>query len=560
MAEHRRIWQMQLLNQHAFARFCDERGLTGFREESIIQLWQLGLLKADLIECDEEFTIAGLVDRGIDRYGRHIYSDERQLQQRPDGLGDALKTLQPLRDDVGLLFHPFRFYVLYHLNNVLGLHISKMQIFYQEGYPRLINSSLSSFNHWTGSEQFVSRVRMWNDTASLVIVTEPSTYVRIFHSIRYDPFEVENFQTGAEEISKHIEEYWNGVNELYQKIGVKRLEELRFELCIATQMLDPNRWIHTLLCLGESKLRLELEGRLGGALLLRTMAEMLRRASEKAFDTKLREEDEIGFGEVPEAVKETLYGSNRLLDDLQAAGEFAKRHGLSYRPHVHMYGEGATEQGAIHCFFKLMGISVPVTNLHGLIKERNSMATFFRDSLRSDIKAQMCSIVVIDGDARDRENVRILERAARDNQIVDDDGIFGRFFLSKPDFEFENFEGGELEEVLWKWAGEKNPSQADREVLHSHVQGATNSSEFFTGVQHAAQSLPQLYRYDKCEEWGEELMKYALKHPYKQGKKRLILQALEVALHWEKPNLERYEIGKKTYMVDPKTGELVNRS
>ena len=55
-------------------------------------------------------------------------------------------------------------------------------------------------------------------------------------------------------------------------------------------------------------------------------------------------------------------------------------------------------------------------------------------------------------------------------------------------------------------------------------------------------------------------MKYALEHPYKQRQKRLILQALEVALHWEKPNLERYEIGKKMYMVDPNTGELVNRS
>ena len=51
-------------------------------------------------------------------------------------------------------------------------------------------------------------------------------------------------------------------------------------------------------------MRIELEGHLGGALLFRTMAEMLRRATEEAFDTTLREEDELGFGWMPEGVKD----------------------------------------------------------------------------------------------------------------------------------------------------------------------------------------------------------------------------------------------------------------
>ncbi|SRR6266487_1986783 len=278
IAEHRRIWQMKFLNAQNLARFCSDRGLSDFREEGITQLWQLGLLKADLVESDEEFALVGLVDRGMNRYGRHVYSDERQFHLRSEGWGDALKTLNTLRDDVELLFHPFRYYVIYHLNRACGLNISKMQIFNQESYHRVVDFVLSGFNHWTDSQQFFPSIEHWNDTASLCIITEPCTYGTIFQTIRYDPFEVKNLQTVVEEIYQHMDEYWNYVNKLCHQIGLERLEEIRQELSIDTQRLDSNRWIHTLLCLGDSKLRLELKDHLGGALFLRTMAEMLRRA------------------------------------------------------------------------------------------------------------------------------------------------------------------------------------------------------------------------------------------------------------------------------------------
>src|SRR5258707_5559934 len=114
------------------------------------------------------------------------------------------------------------------------------------------------------------------------------------------------------QIKQEIAEYWEQhIQKLYQRIGIERLEEIRKDLCVATQMLDSNRWVHTTLCLGKGKFRTESEGRLGGALLLRTMAEMLRRATEKAMNVMLREEDELGFGWVPENVKKELYGSNR---------------------------------------------------------------------------------------------------------------------------------------------------------------------------------------------------------------------------------------------------------
>jgi hypothetical protein len=420
------------------------------------------------------------------------------------------------------------------------------------------------FNRWSASEGFISSIKKWNDTASLGIITEPCIYQRIFHSIKYDLTEVENHETGAEEILKHITDYWRtNVEKLYLHIGMERIEEIRRELCIDTQMLDRNRWIHTLLCLGDSRLRIELEGRLGGALLLRTMAEMLRRATEEAFDKELREEDELGLGLVPRDVKKTLYGSNRLLDDHQAGSVFVRRYGLNYKTRVHLYGEGTTEYGTLNHFFKLMGIFVPVTNLHGLIKssEGNQMLTFFRDELQADIKNQVYSIVLIDEDLE--ENVKPVRGAARLNQTSEDEGMFGRFFLARPDFELANFEIEELEEILWKWMAEHtktSPSQADRELLHSYVKDVTGSTGFFSGVGHATRSLPQLTGYKKGEEWGAKLMDYAWEHPLKQSQKRQIIEAVELALRWEKIiNMERYEVAKKSYMVDPQTGELIAR-
>ena len=128
IAEHRRIWQMNFLNADKFASFGHDRGLASFNEKDVTQLWQLGLIKADLITSRSKLSLVGLVDRGTDRYGPYLYSDERQLPRRLRKWKNARKNLKPLQEGVELLFHPFRYYVLYHLDRVLGLHSSKMQM------------------------------------------------------------------------------------------------------------------------------------------------------------------------------------------------------------------------------------------------------------------------------------------------------------------------------------------------------------------------------------------------------------------------------------------------
>lgn len=86
-----------------------------------------------------------------------------------------------------------------------------------------------------------------------------------------------------------------------------------------------------MLRLAKGQPRLKLKGNLGGAVYLRTMAEVLRRQAEDVFGTQLPEEDELGFGVLPRGFKKENYGATRLLDgDQRASVEFMRQFGLDY--------------------------------------------------------------------------------------------------------------------------------------------------------------------------------------------------------------------------------------
>jgi hypothetical protein len=480
-----------------------------------------------------------------------MYSDERQLRQLAKGWKNARKTVKPLRADIQLLFHPFRYYVLYNIDRILNLHASRMQMLYQDGYQRVLDICLSIFNRWSHSDEFVPRINTWNDVASLAIVTEPCTYERIFRSIHFSLADVDSMDTGAEQIHQQIIEYWKeDVLALYQTIGKERLEEIRQDLCVATQMLDSNRWVHTLLCLGKGNLRIELKGHLGGALVLRTMAEMIRRATEKVFDVQLREEDELGLGWMPEGVKAKVYGSNRLLDgDENVAREFMRQFELHYGLRLRFYVEGATEWAALHSFFQRIGARyIDVINLRGEVAQKGGRGVTFRENLRSDINMHMFSMVLIDDDRSDF--VSAVKKAAKDDEIC------GCFFISKKDFEFANFDLSELEEVLWRIASEDSeniPVDEDRQKLHDSIKNIQNAEEL---LKRARRSLPQLSHISKGQVWGEKLIEFAGEYPLRQGKERQVIKAIQIALT---TRTSSYEGTRREYRVDENTGQLIKR-
>jgi len=98
------------------------------------------------------------------------------------------------------------------------------------------------------------------------------------------------------------------------------------------------------------------------------MAEMIRRAAERVFDTELPEEDEFGYGGGDEtaSLKEYSSGSRRLLDSHKAITRFIQDLNLDYTVRLRWYVEGETELNALRS--ELSGVeNIEIINLRGQV-------------------------------------------------------------------------------------------------------------------------------------------------------------------------------------------------
>lgn len=548
IAKHHRIWQMDFLNPNELARFSNKHGLSCFEKDDIVQLWQLGLLQADIIKSSGEIQYPGLIKQEIDEDEDYTYSDERTIPAYEGQWEEAITSLESLPPGIELLFHPFRFFVLAQLESQLLTFRRTEKV----GFPIQTFGipNFAFFQNWANSDDFRDKIQQWNDAASLAIIAEPRFYTRIFGSLSVTlPLDYE--------AQRHlIQDLWENAASCYQSIGTEALQEAHQEICLVTQRLDPNYIVHIILRLGTEELRCDLEGKLGGAMHLHSMAEILRRATEEALEISLPEEDERGFGDYPKDAKKHSYGSSRLLDGNRLiANEFLRQYGLVYNLRLRWYVEGDTEYGALTSYLnELEATDIEVINLHAHVAQKAGKGLTFRDSLRSDMNMHIFSFVTIDGDRNDF--VSAVRRAAEQDQI------FGAFFITenRKDFEFENFELSELEEVLWAIVTENSENQLneeDHEKLHASIEDATNSTEL---INKAKKVLPQLALLNKGTSWGARLMAYAKVHPSKQGKKRQIMDAIEYAFYLARtPELESYQTAREYYKVDKETGKLIPR-
>jgi len=67
-----------------FARFCSDHGIP-VRDQTIIRLWQIGLLRADIVTATRTLRKAGLVRVGEIGTGQYAYADNRPYKGIPGG-------------------------------------------------------------------------------------------------------------------------------------------------------------------------------------------------------------------------------------------------------------------------------------------------------------------------------------------------------------------------------------------------------------------------------------------------------------------------------------------
>jgi hypothetical protein len=442
LTDRANLWPEGLLSTRELASFADRRGLN-FNREGVVRLWSAGLLRADLVRSKRLLRRSGLVLLKTEsRHDHpHIYADSRRLRRRSGGWIDIAARKWFSESTVEPLFHPFRFYVLERLAWVLPIHISLTQpLIARAKYPHLVNWWLENFENWSASPDAMTGVDHWNSIVTLAVATEPFTREVVSGTFRYPP------SVGEPAQREMILQHWLDVEPYYQRLGQAELEEVRRAICISAELLDPHKDLHILLRLASSERRQRLRGRIGGAMHLLGMAETLRRATEEAFSEHLSEEDQLGFGWTAPDFKRRLYGTDRLLDgDRGASNEFLRQFRLDFGVQTRWYVEGQTEYAALD---SVLGgdrpTGIELVNLRGHVAQKAGRGVAFRDSLRSDLKAGIFSMVSIDGDRSDF--VQAVRKAAQDDEIC------GGFFVTTPDFEFGNFTLHELEEILWEIA------------------------------------------------------------------------------------------------------------
>lgn len=541
------LWQFKLLDARQLSEFAGDRGASFYRHQ-IEQLWQVGLLRADLIKSKTPFLDEDAVDIGQDDWGNYQYISDRKMKTPTDGWLAAYDRVPKLPTDVELFFHPFRYFLLNRIQLILATargH-SFQSLISRESVMELADTHLKHLHGFMVSTDFLPVMEYLTSIADLAIAMEPLFFDKIYgHSSR--PVSV-----SREQMTQKKEVLRDKARHLLLELGEKRVGEARRVLVVDAERLDPNTNVHVILRLANGHLREDLKGRLGGSMHLLAMAEMIRLAAEDAFGKHLPEEDEIGFGYLMPSQKEMRYGSKRLFDgDFRGSNAFLRGLGLDYSVRVRWYVEGDTEAGALEALFGHFGPFESV-NLSGQVSASSRKGLAFRDDLTRDDRAGVFSFVTIDGDRDDY--VRVLKRAA------EDDIFCGEFDISNPDFEFRNFNLEELTDIAWQMALEQNAREEWREQFRLACARATNGKEFTKWASAAIQGFP--LEIAKGMQWGRNLMAYAAKYPNKVDSKsgkqepRPFIRLAQDAYLAVDAN---YQTHRRTRRVDPKSGHLVGR-
>ena len=277
LATSAELWQFDLLSPQKLWQFAKDRGVPVFNAGTITDLWRTGLLRADLVTSDRAIKMPGL-DPVSQENGLYLYCDLRQVEHRPGGYGGILSKLAPISEDLKLHFHPFRLYVLYHVDRVFRSKIASIQyLLNSAGFTTLTEHEVKSLDDWTSGESCAERVEHWNRTAELPIVLEPIAYGEVFQAFRW------RIPDTQESLAAKLEGWRRQVGNLLMPLGATKINEIRGELCWDAEILDRNKLLHVLLRLMSRHERLKIQGSFGGCMLFLCMAEIIRRAAEQAF-------------------------------------------------------------------------------------------------------------------------------------------------------------------------------------------------------------------------------------------------------------------------------------
>ena len=528
--------QIELIDANNFSSFVSNNKILALWKSDIFFLYNSGLLKADIVKITEPTKEVGF--ELIHQDQKYVYLDNRVIKYNSENTKNQKNDKQI--DDVELLFHPFKSYLIYQISNLLRTRIHPLSALISEkGFMVLNENYIKRLTKIFKDKRILDKIEYWDDVCKLCIISEQVFHNTIFNVYSYD--ENHNFSS----LKKELENQKKLLKKIFKNIGMKIIENIRRELIIASEILDPNKNLHLIIRLMSKNFRNKLEGRIASAMTFFYMAESLRRGCEYTFKTDLKEEDELGFGVVFSDTKELIQGSKRVLDGEHSISKsFLRRFGLDFGVKVNVYVEGHTEEDALNYFFQ-ENILVTVFNLegHAIFKKKLS----FLDNLKNDIKAQTFSIIVFDKDV----SINI----AKVREAAEKDEMFGRFFISKTDFEFESFTSEELAKIIFNISKEKGVEEIQLQDLEKDIEGIDCSNELQKTINKQYPSLREIVK--KKNLWGIELAKYAMSYQkspkFGDNNDRLINQIISSI---QGLLFSNYSYVRKIYKVNSVSGVL----
>jgi hypothetical protein len=533
------IFPEPLLNSMDFAQYASKFKLS-LVEEDVNSLWSVGLLNADLITSDKMLKIKG-IDLVSTENKLYHFADNRRITAKENWAGTLTADLFK-NNKINIYFHKFRFFVLYTINRFFKYSIHPFQFLYNEKMvSKIVQIENEDNSRSRKGAKFSERIIWVNNLTTLVICCVPNTYDRIYDEV---DFKIDE----NHEYSKN--DYRIIIEKILIEIGLEEIEKIRKHLCVIVEYLDPNKMLHIMLRMSQARMRKSLEGDIGSSMLLFSMAESLRLSTEQAFNISLPEEDELGFVGWNDGVKLDVFGAPRLYDANPGVKlEYMRQWGVDFGTKIRCYFEGETEIGALKSVVTPSNL-IDFINLKGKVYEKGVPA--FRDSLRSDIKNKVLSIVVIDADRDDY--VRAIRKAC------EEDDICGRVFFLDPDFEFGNFGLNELVEIVRKISIDRGGKNINLNLINESAKNCKSGKEFETAIRSLNLEFLDIR---KGEIWGEHLMNYANCNPLyppehpRQGE-RTIIEIKNLLIRFT-TKFCSHELTLKKYKINPKDGSLIPR-
>jgi hypothetical protein len=290
--------------------------------------------------------------------------------------------------------------------------------------------------------------------------------------------------------------------------------------------------------------REELTGNISGALWIRHIAEVIRRAFEDACQGLLWPEEYDAGGNRPPETNSRRFGSERPTDNIfKAKPHLAYTFGLFTGSAVRWYVEGDTEYYALRqAFPDPAAFGIETVNLRANFSG-GSVPLRLTDLLQEDIRQRRFSMISFDGDRKDHE--KVIKALAKN--------VVGHIAFHKPDFEFANFDLEELVEIAARMDDRFEGISGDV-VRKADWTGIGSAKTFEERYVEVSERKPGSL---KGELWGKALAAYALENPSrKNGSERTFCKQLRAAEYaWN----SKYEDHKARFEIDPNTLELMQR-